>query len=1494
MKKYIAAALLWVFAVSVAAAPLSGVFTRANSKTASVSPQGKNGCRVDLKGGSATAVLPVKYTAHSQYILLFVLRGGSAATSAEVTPEIVVKQARGIKTYRAKAVPVRGTAVQTVKIEYGNAFGLGDAFYAVQKLRFIVSGKKGSKVYISGIRSGDKDELSGTGVGVQVFTAWKAPAPRTVPGLAPVKVYFELDNNDLDQHIRRWRAQEMAPDPNFSGGFRQLLLDNADGIVELAKTPEEADVLVISCARKRNLSKLVKLAKAGKKVLLYGPVSNRELDEIAPLTMQKIKISGLAGRKTISKAQEHPGFGNAPLTDADFGIYYNTRLAKGEPLIKYADGNIAAARSGNVIQFVPGLGVHIQKPGKVYFDDTFLRMAVSDSPAALKALAQREKDILLERENSRRTLVESMRGKKSDNSQWHIGMHKDNVGRFGWLTSEGLLVGDIGRDFGVNNAEQHYRFAPVDDSRISLPEWKHKVISGNVKFKKSTPSNTDPTEHWGGLGTVEYTSTFTVPGHWKGSEIAFMVDNGIDDIDETSVNGVVVGKTDKNHPEYWICSRKYVIPAKVLKPGVNTLSVRVTNLRDQSRMNSRPYIAKTASSAKKKARLTVLSADWVGKRYLIEDGLGSRELYISLLTPFTLNKLNTSSAALNIEAKSAQFAAVPLKGGVKIIDLRKNATLYSLRRDGKLSEPWILLFRENWSKARPIMLAFEKNPELLAVKRSGAFVSALNMSNSGGIGHVACGWPWGVKPQDASKWTEKLPAGVLKHVRSMVPLALNYPVALDEIYSVDKSKVHIINRFRYLDVSGNWSIKNKKYAFIPPMAGFMLKRKDYVSTADKLGDFNCNTDYGPLMGKSGCDTVSYSLELPQDNDLVPVDVKADAKLHKSIDSFVENGLRWSRGGRVPCSEFSFAWPEGERKHPESITLSFYTWNYGFSTSYQGYFMLSDRVKTLLADRLRRRYNMPLEFYIYKSALVHRLEPFSGLKYPILFDHNHENSTNYAPGIGSRVIFGDANEGCTMLAWIGDVQANIFGETGVVRGAWNFIRYGMRYETVIDDYAFHASTCREFGGGSFIDMLNGEYAAFVSFARLARVNGDSETEKEALYRAAKRGIPTLARLFYLDYIAENMPHIDLTGAVVCTGFSEDRQNVLRLPSSSHNFVNGNEIFDLAQGFPGTLHRLYERHALAEVKKYVNNSALPYFAERDIMAASYFTPMFIYAEKGFPTDMLFERVLKRSKRMKNDWPGMRMSYLMGMKLWRQYGRVALSEFENIAVKKASLDPATSTLEIEVEAFPGARLAITSDPAVKSVTRNGKAVKTQTVKRNTVIPLVQGRNSITVKLGKIVSPVQYKKVKSVKKRSSSADKPGKLIWREEFKGDVSKRYKCKSVSVVDTPEGKALKVTDALGNCVISVPENETVRFSAKMKIENVVRFNSKQHWTGSRFAMYGGKAGRAGVRAATGSFDWKEVSFKKDIPAGTSKITLQLGLKDATGVVYFRDIKAEVIK
>lgn len=1489
--------LITIFAFALSAADINGIFKRTETTAGIVAPQGKNGCSVQISSGAATAVFPVKFNAHAQHILLFVLRGDSVTCDAQVEVEIKVNQRIGVNVYRSKPIAVKGIETRTEKLEISTGFGLGDAFYNVEELRFIVTGKSGSKLYISGIRCGNRDELTGSGDGIRVYSAYKAPAKRVIPGLAPRKVYFELDNNDLDQHIYRWRAREMAPDPNHSGGFRQLLLDNADGIVELAATPEEADVVVISCARKRDMSKLVKLAKAGKTTLLYGVVVNRELDEISPISAKELKISGLAGRDTLAKAVEHPAFAAAPLLDADYGIYYDTELRSGTPLLKYSNGKVAAAVNKNVIQFVTGLGTHIQKPGSVFYDPFFLRTVCSDSKEHLAALAVRERNTLLERESSRTSLVKALLGKGADVKDWRKGMSEGNVGRFGWLISEGLLIGDIGRDLGVNNADQYYRFTPMTTNRISLPQWGHKVVSGNIKIGRSTPENTDPTESWGGEGTVEYFSTFTLPDSWGRDGLFFNVDLGIDDIDEAFVNGKKIGATGTDVNSYWMVPRKYAIPKEVLKDGVNSLTVRVTNLKERGCFKSRPYISLDSKEKKSVGKLTVMRADWVGKHYKVEDTDVPQELWFSLLSPFTLHKFEQNVVALSLEEKSVQYAAIPLAGGIKIVDLRKVKDLYDLRRDGKLAEPWVLLFRENWSNARPLALVFSDNPGKITAQVSNGFVASLALNASGkALGYIACGWPFGVKPADAKKWVNGLPGPAVAQMRKMVPLALNYPVGLDEIYRVDRAgnKVDIVNRFRYMDVSGNWKLKNKKYAFIPPLAGFMLKRKDYISTTEKLVDFNCNTDYGPLMGKFGTDTVGYSITMPLDTDFVPVNVKADAELHKELDSYVENGLRWSRGGRVPCEEFTFAWPAGEKKNPHSSTLSFYTWNYGFSTSFQGYFFLSERIQNKLYDRLRRRYNMPLELYQYKSALLHRLEPFSGLKYPILFDHNHENSTNYASGIGSRVIFGDANEGCTMVSWIGDVQANMFHHTGVVKCAWSFIRYAMRYETVIDDYAFHASTCREFGQGSFIDMLNGEYAAFISFARLARVNGDRETEDDALYRAAKRGIPTLARLFYLDYIAENMPNIDLNGVAVCTGFSEDRQNIFRLPSRSHNFLCGNEIFDLAQGFPGTLLRLYERHSQEEISRYLNEKSLPEFLKHDIMNAGYLPPVYIYADPATNLDKLFANTLRRSKKMKSDWPGMRMSYQMGIKLWREYGRVSISEFEDVNIRKADLDPATSTLELVCAAGKNGRLAISSPTKVLSVRHNGKEISFKQLKSYVALPLVAGDNRFEIVFGKLALPEVKTAAKKSAKRAVSGEK-AQLIWKEDFSGNIVKKYG--AGEVVSTPEGKALKVSDKLAGCWLTVPENETLRITADIKMENVQRLEPKKHWTGGRFASFmpiKAKKNRHGATLRTGTSDWQTYTFKVDVPAGNKRLLLQLGLKDATGVMMFRNIKVEVVK
>ena len=260
---------------------------------------------------------------------------------------------------------------------------------------------------------------------------------------------------------------------------------------------------------------------------------------------------------------------------------------------------------------------------------------------------------------------------------------------------------------------------------------------------------------------------------------------------------------------------------------------------------------------------------------------------------------------------------------------------------------------------------------------------------------------------------------------------------------------------------------------------------------------------------------------------------------------------------------------------------------------------------------------------------------------------------------------------------------------------------------------------------------------------------------------------------------------------------------------------------------------------------------------------------------------------------------MSYQLGIKLWREYGRVSISEFEDVAISKADLTPENSTLELVCTAGKNGRLAINSPSKVRSVKHNGKAVKFKQVKGYVTLPLVVGENRFEVVFNKLTLPAKSEKKSAAKKSASPVSgEKAQLIWQENFSGNVSKRYGVgKALEVVNTPEGKALKISDALACCWIKVPESETIRISAEIKMDNVQRIDPKKHWTGSRFASFmpvKGKKSRSGARLRSGTGDWQKYSFKVDVPAGNRRLMIQMGLKDATGVMMFRNIRAEVIK
>ncbi|RBQ04034.1 glycoside hydrolase family 95 protein [Pedobacter miscanthi] len=75
-------------------------------------------------------------------------------------------------------------------------------------------------------------------------------------------------------------------------------------------------------------------------------------------------------------------------------------------------------------------------------------------------------------------------------------------------------------------------------------------------------------------GAVWFRTTFDVPENWLGKGLILDL-NRIRDQDFTYINGHLVGNTDNTEP------RKYTIPAKLIKKGINVIAIQVLNYFDK-------------------------------------------------------------------------------------------------------------------------------------------------------------------------------------------------------------------------------------------------------------------------------------------------------------------------------------------------------------------------------------------------------------------------------------------------------------------------------------------------------------------------------------------------------------------------------------------------------------------------------------------------------------------------------------------------------------------------------------------------------------------------------------------------------------------------------------------------------------------------------------------------------------------------------------------------
>ena len=76
------------------------------------------------------------------------------------------------------------------------------------------------------------------------------------------------------------------------------------------------------------------------------------------------------------------------------------------------------------------------------------------------------------------------------------------------------------------------------------------------------------------VGAVWYRKAVTIPQSWLGNDLYLSL-GSFTDFDNTYFNGESVGFTCKDVPNFWDAQRKYVVPAKIVRPGKNVIAVRV-------------------------------------------------------------------------------------------------------------------------------------------------------------------------------------------------------------------------------------------------------------------------------------------------------------------------------------------------------------------------------------------------------------------------------------------------------------------------------------------------------------------------------------------------------------------------------------------------------------------------------------------------------------------------------------------------------------------------------------------------------------------------------------------------------------------------------------------------------------------------------------------------------------------------------------------------------
>lgn len=1170
---------------------------------------------------------------------------------------------------------ISGKAEKMFALRLDTDFKLGDATFPFLQLKFSAD--------ISGAKEGETVELDVSGMRIcmpeEAGMSSERPEVLVIPGRKaenikrvenPVKVFFMFDNEDFSTVFCGRGNYPRVQDRCQFPGYRSLLLKTVKDQTELAASPESADMIVYAGARadKPMAERVAKAVRNGKPLYVAAVVADPEIAELLPVSLKK-RDGGLPVRRTLKAVSAaDPLF--AGLSSASFGQYFDVRMkAGGKARLVFADGSPAMAEGvagkGRVIWSALGIGTDLI-PGKASEDPLLLRVISEQTGKAL-------------RETERKPVPRA--------GGWQEGLSTENFGRFGWLIGDGLLVESMNDVFDVSNGSAQYAFKSRLAPKLSLTHWSFKPLNaGEVKAKQ-----VDWSYCYAETGKFEYNTTCVIPAAWKEEKISFTVEGGIDDLAEVFVNGRSVGRVTEDMPEYWRRPHRYLLPKELLKFGEeNRIRIVAENLRGNGSMGSCPELICLPSKAE---RWTFAAdrANELGKGGVITDSMGKRRFDTSLAFPGIRWEIFGNRIVMGL-FNIAGYAAIPSGKNWKIVDLTKAETL-----PVNWSAPWILLFHNG--ECRPLLLVFSKRQEKITVSKVGSAVNGLVFERGGGIGMIVPLWLGGGRNVDTAPWTRGLPAEIAEQAEFWGRKAFAYPVAETEMFRINRKsgRVEIRTKYQFLRTENDWNVSVASYAPVPPLAFFTKGR---LFESEQARDWELMTNYGSYAAHDNSDTVEWSLPLPEpDFSLLPR-IEAEPEVHRFANAIFRKGAPFNAGGGVRELSWSPAYPTGPN-FPDCRNVNAHGWLHGINQVMIAPFALDAEARARFMERVRRKAMEPAELYRYKSALRWREEPFSGIRYPIYFNNRHPHSIKFAEGFGSAINYADANETAHMILAVSQMLADRHGQRDFIRANGSWLRSAARLLLVSDDWAYMASHCRESGLSATIDMLNCEYASMMKLARLAEILGDDELRDQALYRGARRLVPTVARLPFLDYARKN-GLLYLDNAMLCVGFHEQGFHY----RSKGTKASEVDLYDMSQGIPPDIVPLYRKYCPEEERAYFEKLVLPGLYDKT-GAFAYKNPalLAIIAHASAIRDAELRRALfkcmekvAKTSSFTSDWPGITVASQFAPVLYRLYGKVRIRTAKDLDIRDFSYDPAAKLLclDFRAGAVPELVLESTLNPA------------------------------------------------------------------------------------------------------------------------------------------------------------------------------------------------------